>query len=631
MTNLDNQFSQSAVAPKQINYSSRDFQNIRTDLINYLKSFYPEQWQDFNVASPGMALLDINAYVGDLLSYAIDKKYNELFLDGVQERNTVYRMAKTFGYKIPGVRAAITLADITIDVPTTANGPDYSYTPIIRAGMQIKGGGQTFETTNDINFSEDFSEDGVANRTIIPILNANQDLVKYRILKREVVKAGITKQFKVEVESGEEKAFMQVTLPENNVLEILNIIVETGIGLTSVPTYTDYNDNTKRFWEVGYLPVDKIFVDDDTLGTINNVRMGKYLQVSKRFTKEFLSDGRCRLTFGGGQENYNSYSNYLQGLTKTNGCSQMTNLNVSSLLLNPSLGEMIPGNSTIYIKYRVGGGSLSNIGSNTLQAVSNVNTVILGSNPTINQAVLSSISANNPIPALGGRGLPTVSEIKNFIAANFASQDRCVTLDDYISRCFQLPGRYGAPFRIYGAVEDNKIKLYILTTDANGKLNNISTNEMKTNLIEYLSPYRMINDFVEINDGKFVDIELEVDLFVDKSFNSSEVKVNVINVISSFFDINNWQMNQHIYVSQINDIIREVPGVINVVDVRFYNMEGGIYSATLSPQATGNRTYDPNNGVYRTQIEYIDNAIFSTPISMMEVRYPENNIKVRIS
>jgi hypothetical protein len=629
--NLNAQLAQSIAGTKQINYLSRDYQTIRTDLINYLKAFFPEQWQDFNVASPGMALLELNAYVGDLLSVSIDKKYNELFLDGVQQRSAVYRMAKTFGFKVPGVRPALTIVDVTVDVPTTATGPDYSYVPFLRAGLQIKGGGQTFETVNDIDFSNDYSEAGIANRTIEPIFNGSQDLIKYRILKREVVKAGVSKIIKFEVLSGEEKPFMQFTLPENNVLEIMDVIVEPGVGLSKTPSYQDFHDTTKRFWEVDYLATNKIFSVDDTESSVNGIKIGKYVEISKRFIKEFMSDGTCKLTFGGGQENYNAYNEYLNGITNISCCDLNSTLNVSSLLLNPSLGEMIPGNSTVYIKYRIGGGALSNVGQNVLQSIGNVNGVILGTDVNLNQAVLSSIRANNPIPALGGRGLPTISEIKNFIASNFASQDRCVTLEDYISRAYQIPGKFGAPFRIFGEVTDNKVILYILTRDANGKLNAVSTGAIKSNLQSYLIPYRMINDFVEINDGKFINIEVQADLYVDKTYNSSEVKLNAILKIQEFFNIENWQMNQHIYVSQLNDILREIPGVINVVDIRFYNLEGGLYSTTLSSQSVGNRTQDSDSGTFKTQMLFIDNAIYSTPLSMFEIRYPEKDIKVRVA
>ena len=630
--NSQTQQNEAAQSKIKINYLSRDFNNVRTDLMNYLRAFFPEQWQDFNIASPGMALLELNAYVADLLSYAIDKKYNELFLDGVKQRDAVYRMAKTFGYQVPGVRASTTIADIIVELPVTANGPDYSYAPIIRPGMQLKGGGQTFETVDQIDFTSDFSEDGRENRIIQPVLNSNQDLIKYTILKRELIKAGVTRTYKVEVDADSEKAFFQIVLPENNVLEIVSVMIENGIGLNKSPTFSDYSDFSKKFWEVDFLATDKIFTEDDTADDANGIKTGNYIDITKRFTKEFLSDGRCRLTFGGGEQNYDAFDEYLSNLTNAKGCYQTTDLSTSALLQNPSaLGEKIPGNSTVYIKYRIGGGTLSNIGSYVLQSVGNVTPVILGANPTVNQAVISSLRGNNPIPALGGRGLPSVAEIRNYIASNFAAQNRCVTLEDYVSRSYQLPGKYGAPFRIHGAVNDNKIILYILSQDTNGDLLDISTSEVKANMVRYLTPFRMVNDFVEINDGKVINLEVQADLFVDKSFNSSEVKVAAINKIKQFMDIENWHMNQNIYVSQITDVLRDIPGVINVVDIRFYNMEDGPYSSTISPQATGARTYNANLGTYTTQIDYIDNAILGTPLSMFEVKYAEKDIKIRIA
>jgi hypothetical protein len=612
-----------------VNYLSRDFSSIRGDLINYLKTFFPEQWQDFNVTSPGMALLELNAYVGDLLSYATDKKYNELFIDGVQERRSVYRLAKTFGYKPPGVRPAISIADIIIEVPPTADGPDASYLPVYRSGMRVKGAGQTFETVNEIDFSSDFSEEGVANRIIEPIFNGNQDLIRYRIIKRELIKAGVTKIFKVEVPAGQAGPFYQVELPDKNVLEIVGVIVLNGLGINRTPSYSEFNDFQLQYFEVDSLPTDKIFLEDDSADDINGVKTGRYVEIEKRFEKEFLSDGSCVLTFGGGVEDYDAYAAYLTSLTNTVKCPDSNNLDVSVILNNTALGVQIPPNSTIFVKYRAGGGPLSNVGSNVLNEVSNIQSQSLGANLTLVQGVLSSTRANNPIPAIGGVGLPSVEEIKSYIAANYNSQNRAVTLDDYVARAFQIPGKFGAPFRIFGKIEDNKVKLYILTRDGAGKLFDISTSVVKENLQRYLVPYRMVNDFVEINDGKIINLQIEIDLFIDKTFNAGEVKAQAINSIKNYFDVERWQMNQNIYMAQLTDFLRDIPGVINVVDIRVFNMEGGGYSSSRHSQANFNRTQDPSTGAYRTQFEYIDNAIFGNPISMFEIKIPEKDILVR--
>jgi len=612
-----------------VNYLSRDFTSIREDLINYLKTFFPEQWQDFNVTSPGMAMLELNAYVGDLLSYATDKKFNELFIDGVTERRSVYRLAKTFGYKPPGVRPAVSISDIIIEVPPTADGPDGTYLPTYRAGMRVKGAGQTFETVNEINFSSDFSEDGIANRIIEPIFNGNQDLVRYRIIKREKIKAGVTKIFKAEVPANQAGPFYQVELPDKNVLEIVSVIVLNGLGIERTPSFSEFNDFNLNYYEVDALPEDKIFLEDDTVNDVNGVKTGRYVEVEKRFEKEFLSDGACVLTFGGGVEDYDAYEAYIDSLTNVIKCPDSNNLDVSTILNNTALGVQVPPNSTIFIKYRAGGGPLSNVGSNVLNQVSNINSQSLGANLELIQGVLASTRANNPVPAIGGVGLPGIEEVKSFIAANYASQNRAVTLDDYVARAFQMPGKFGAPFRIFGKVEDNKVKMYTLTRDGAGMLVDVSTNVIKTNLQRYMVPFRMINDYVEVNDGKIVNLQIEVDLFVDKTFNASEVKSQAINQIKSYFNVEKWQMNQNIYVSQLTDFLRDIPGIINVVDIRFYNMEGGDYSSTRHSQADFNRTQDPNTGAFRTEFSYIDNAIFGTPISMFEIKFPAKDILIR--
>jgi hypothetical protein len=468
---------------------------------------------------------------------------------------------------------------------------------------------------------------GVANRKILPVFNSNQDILRYRIIKRERIKAGVTVIYKKEISSEEASTpFLEVFLPEKNVLEIISVICKPAIGLTTPPNFTDFNNLEIRFFEVDDLAQKQVFVDDDTQPIFDGIRTGKYIDAPQRFIKEFMADGSCKLTFGGGTADYDAYESYLANIAIDDDSIQ-----ISDIFNNNALGVKLPANSTLYIQYRIGGGVLSNVGANILQQVGNIDAVFVGNNSSIQQSVLTSTRATNPLPGIGGADLQTVDEIKYLIASNFSAQKRCVTLEDYISRAYQLPGKYGTPFRIYGKVEDNKVKLYILTKDANGKVSTRSPNIIKNNLVEYLVPYRMINDFVEVNDGKVIDIQIEVDIFIDKTYNSNEVKVNVINMIKDFMNVDKWQMNQHIYISQIVDAIREIPGIINVVDIRFYNMEGGIYSNTVISQATGQRTNILNTGVRRTQIEPISNAIFSTPMSMFQIRQPETDILVRTS
>jgi hypothetical protein len=609
-------------------YLNRDFESIRQDLINILKVYYPDQYQDFNAVSVGMSLVDLMAYVSDILSYHTDKKFNEMFLESASEKTSLYRLARNLGYKAPGYRPAITIADFSIEVPATADGPDTNYLPLYRPGVQIKGAGQIFETTNEIDFSSDFSEDGVANRKIVPIFNSNQDILRYRIVKREKAKAGQSKVFSMDITlEDSQTSFFEVLLPETNVLEITSIIAKPGTGFVGDPSYDEFNNFSYKYWEVDDLPQDKVFIEDTSLISVDGVQIGNYITVDQRFVKDFLADGTCKITFGGGSIITDGYERYLESIP----INEQGQIEVSDMLDNNALGVKLPANSTLYIKYRVGGGTLSNIGSNVLNQVGNINAVILGSDPQLNQQVIASTTATNVIAGLGGADLPTVEELRYAISGNFASQKRCVNLLDYITRAYQLPGRFGAPFKIHGDQQDNKIILYILSKDANGKLMTSSLSTVKNNLVSYLEPYRCLNDFVEINDGKVINLQVELDLYVDKVFNANEVKLNSINAVKDFFDINKWNMNQPIYVSQITDILREIPGVINVIDIRFYNMDGGNYSSTLIAQADGQRTLVQAPSIFRTPITYIDNTIYSAPTAMFEIRYPEKDIRCRLA
>ena len=141
----------------------------------------------------------------------------------------------------------------------------------------------------------------------------------------------------------------------------------------------------------------------------------------------------------------------------------------------------------------------------------------------------------------------------------------------------------------------------------------------------------MLNDFVEINDGAIVNLQIEVDLYVDKQYNSNEVKLATIDVIKGFMNIDKWTFNQNIYISQLTDVLRSIPGVINVVDIRTYNMEGGNYSNTLIPQAIGSRLSVIGTSIYRTEIQYVDNAVFGSSVSMFEIKFPDNDIKIRVA
>jgi hypothetical protein len=272
----------------------------------------------------------------------------------------------------------------------------------------------------------------------------------------------------------------------------------------------------------------------------------------------------------------------------------------------------------------VGGGADTNVGTNVLTSVGLVNMTVNGSIQTTNNAVKASLKVNNAFPALGGRDEPSVEEIRNLVKYNFAAQNRAVTIKDYQSRISLMPGKFGVPFRCGVFEEQNKVKIYILGLDASSKLSNTSTTTLMQNIATYLSDYRMLNDYVQLANGKIINLSFEIDLYIDKKVSQSQVISQVISDVQSFMDISKYQMGDNIYMSSLIETINNVGGVLNVIDLRVYNKVGeGKYSV--------NETSQPYLDSVTRQIDISsDYTLFGDPVSMFEIKYPTIDIKVRV-
>ena len=603
------------MAEKKINYFARNFADVKGELVNYVKHFYPELYQDFNDASIGTMLIELNAAVSDMLSYHTDRMFTETQIDYAQERRSVMNIARTLGLKIPGKRSSITLVDFSVTVPVFGDTFDIRYAPIIKYGTQVAGAGQTFETLDDIDFSSPFSSGGIPNRLIIPNIDANNTIINYTLVKRELVSNGITKVFKKVLGTSDAIPFLEVILPDNNVISIEQTITKDGTTFSNNPTTAEFVDSNLRWWEVDSLAEDKIFVEDPTRSTDNSgIKPGKWISINRKFVKEYTDTGFCKITFGSGFSDTQS----LQQFTTNQYILQIANFFNST-----ALGEIPRPNSTLFVRYRVGGGSGANIGSNVINSVGFVDMTVNGPVEANNQFVKGSLRVNNPIPSFGGADEPTIDEIRWMTKYNFASQNRAVTLKDYLAIIFKMPGKFGVPFRMQIAEKQNKVEFAILGVDSAGKLNNSSTNTLKENMASWLADYRMINDYVLIRDGKIINLAFDIDLFTDKAFNQGEIVNNVINTIKNYFDINKWQMGQNIYLAQLIEAINNVAGVLNVVDIKAFNRVGGNYSANATSQ-----TYvDP----ITREINLTDDfALFGEYDTMFEVKLPQSDIKVRV-
>lgn len=605
------------MANKGIGYTSRSFADIRADLVDMVRQYYPDIFNDFNDASVGMMILELNAAVGDMLSVNTDRMFQETQIDYAQERKSVLSMARTFGLKIPGKRPSVTIVDFSVTVPVFGDTFDISYTPIIRSGSQVTGAGKVFETTDDIDFSSPFTIGGIPNRLIIPNFDSNNNLINYTIVKREIVTNGFTKIFKRVINATDVRPFLEVILPDNNVLSVDSIISLQGTNFTKDPSLDQFLDLDKRWFELDALAEDKVFIEDNTKITDNaGIRPGKWISVTRKFIREYTDLGFTKLIFGGGTQDTSSLCDFDTNTALVNQIGDFIN--------NMSLGVTPTANTTMFIKYRVGGGSDTNIGPNVLKSLGIVNMSVNGVNPTINSAVKTSLVVNNAFPALGGRDIPSVDEVRNMVRYNFASQNRAVTIKDYQTRISLMPGKFGVPFRSGVFEEQNKIKMYVLGLDADSKLTNTSTSALKDNIATYLADYRMLNDYVEITNGRIINLSFQIDLFVDKKVSQSQIVTQVINEVQKYMDINKFQMGDNIYISSLIETINNVGGVTNVIDLRVYNKVGeGRYSI--------NEISQPYSDASTREIDIsTDYTLFGEPTSMFEIKYPVSDILVRV-
>lgn len=605
------------MANNGIGYTSRSFADIRTDLVNMVRQYYPDIFNDFNDASVGMMLLELNAAVGDMLSFNTDRLFQETQIDYAQERKSVLSMARTFGLKIPGKRPSVTIVDFSVTLPVFGDTFDLSYAPVIRAGTQVTGAGKVFEASYDIDFSNPFTIGGIPNRLVIPNFNSNNVLINYTVTKREMVTNGFTKIFKRIITATDVKPFLEVVLPDDNVLSIDSIISLEGTNYTKDPTLDQFTDMDKRWFEMDALAESDIFIEDGSKSSDNaGIRPGKWITTTRKFIREYTDLGFTKVIFGGGSQDISSLSDF-----DTN--SALVN-QIGDFINNMSLGETPTANTTMFIKYRIGGGADTNIGPNVLTSVGSVNIAVNGINQAINNAVKASLTVNNAFPALGGRDVPSVEEIRNLVKYNFASQNRAVTIKDYQARIAMMPGNFGVPFRCGVFEEQNKIKIYVLGLDGNGNLSNSSTSTLRDNISTYLADYRMLNDYIEVSNGRVINLAFEIDVFMDKRTPQSQGVSQIISSVQSYMDVNKHQMGDNIYISPLIETINNVGGVLNVIDIRIYNkVGGGRYSTNETSQAYIDST--------TRQIDISgDYTLYGDPVSIFEVKYPNVDIRVRV-
>jgi hypothetical protein len=599
-----------------LNYNKRNFFELKEELKNYIKQNYPETFQNLEDTSVGSVFIDILAGTSEVLYYNLDRTFQETQLENAQLKKSLFNIAKNLGVKLPNKKASVTLLDLEVTVPVLNDSYNNDYLPIIKAGTQFTNGGAVFELLNDVDFSSSFSIEGIPNRTVIPTLNAFNEVVAYKISKREIIYNGATKISRRFVTAEDAVPFYQILLPETDVIDITSIIVKSG-NITSIPTNDEFNDDSLQFYQVDYLAETDVFIETSPLVSEDGIRKGYWKKVKKKFVKEFNENGNCRITFGGGSSNMNSLNDTLQNLAEFS--------KIESYLYNTALGEKIPANSSIFIKYRVGGGFNSNVGPNSITVITNKDVVVNGPSTTVNQAVADSLVCNNPIAALGGKDNLSIEEIRNMISYNYGAQNRAVTLEDYYAILFKMPGKYGVPFKFISSLRDNKIVFNIIGLAPDGTLTNTSTNLLKENITEFLTPYRMINDYIEVEDGQIYNLAYEVNVLVERTSNNDfDIIARVIKEILDFHSIYKAVIGQNIYIGRLIEAINNVPNVININTLKCFNKVSTPYSNNEM------QTTFVNDDNVRREIDLSEGVIYNSYDGIFEIKY-NTDVKVTVS
>jgi hypothetical protein len=468
--------------------------------------------------------------------------------------------------------------------------------------------GFSYETQEDA----DFSTVNILSSSLVSVSQrdpkTNQP-INYNIeLQNIPVIAGQTKTTTVNV--GSYEAFYSINLPDNDVIEVLNI--------------TDSEGNI--WYEVDFLAQDTVFdVQPNTGQDASEVPYVLILRaVPFRFITEFdFSTGITSITFGSGdaQSFDGDLIPDLGDLSlPTFGKSTFTDftLNPQNFLRTSTLG-LTPVNTTLTISYRVGGGILTNAGVGQVNTIGD-KTFEIGDS-TLNTSTVrdvgNSFSVTNSQAIQGGNDEIDVDTLKQLIPAIYASQSRVVTAPDYIARTLSMPAKFGSVFRgnvQLNPLNQNSLELIVLSIDQNGYLT-VAPPTLKQNLQTYLSRFRMMSDAIELLDGQIINLGFNFGVLTNPDYNKNEVLSNCITQLIDFFDTNNFSMNQPINISDIYVVIKDVPGVVSITNLNFVNLTG-ISNGRQYSTTPFNVAANTNNGL-----------IYCNSNSMFEIKYKNVDIK----
>ena len=574
---------------KAVQYLNKDFDSLKAQLINFAKTYYPNTYNDFTDASPGMMLIEMASYVGDILSFYTDNQIQENFLQFAKQRKNLLAIAYNFGYRPKVTSAASVEVTVFQSVPSTLLNsqyvPDFNYSLVLEEGTQLQStiGNVAFYINDKIDFSNSGS-----SPTNISVLNYDIQGNPLFYLLQKTAKAMAGALTTTTFTFGNPERFPTVTLTDTNIISLIGAV----------------DSDNNKWYEVPYLAQDTIFeeventaTNDPNLSQFSNSTpyLLKLKKVPRRFVSRFKTNNSLELQFGPGvssgadEEIIPNPDNI--GLGLPYGIDKMmTAWDPSNFLYTQTYG-ISPSNTTLTVTYLKGGGATSNIPSNTLTKRIGGNTTFTGTglDPAMQTTILNSLAFTNDSAAVGGGDGDTNEEIRQNSLAMYPTQLRTITADDYIIRTLSLPSKFGLiskayptqdmgisvnyPTDLLATQNPNAISLYILSKNTSNNLT-VSSLALKQNLKTFLSEYRMLTDGVTIKDAFIINIGVNFDIIVRPNYNGKLVLNNCLTLLQSYFNIDKWQINQPIILSEIYSALDQIDGVQTVQQVTIVNKAG---------------------------------------------------------
>jgi len=628
------------VVKKDVSYIGRDFSSVRQNLIEFAKTYFPGQYNDFNESSPGMMFVEMASYVGDVLNYYVDNQYKETLLNYAEEKKNVYNIAQSYGYKPKTAVPSTVEIEVSQQVPSKTNDggttfiPDLDYAGVLqRDGVITSETGVDFTILDQVDFRVSSSLDPMEIEVLQP--SSGTDPEFYLLKKKAIAKSGTTIEEEIPFTTG--KKFDKITLGKEGVSEIISCIDSDG-------------DN---WYEVPFLAQDTVF---DTLENteLNDPQLTQYqndtpymlrlLKTSRRFVTRVNDDDTTELRFGAGvsdnpdeviipnPDNVGSALGF--GVSKLD-----ESFDPSNFMKTKTYG-LAPANTTLTIKYRYGGEVEHNVRANSITQAKNINFSIDSGNliSTKVSDAEQSLSFNNPLPATGGASKETLTEIKQNALAYLNTQNRAVTRQDYITRVYSLPQKYGNIAKAF-IVQDEQyetsdsgeittipnpfaMNMFLLGYDENRKLTTLNE-AVKQNLKLYLSQYRILTDAINLKNAYIINVGVKFAIITQRGYNKSEVLFNCVQAVKNHFDTSKWQINQPIVLSDVAYQISLVEGVASVVPPTDNNPNKELIlienKATITSGYSGN-VYDVEQATKKGVVyPSLDPSIF-------EVKYPNQDI-----